>query len=183
MALKTLLDTSTAAQFKFEKVGQSLKGYLVASEEFPLNGKMVRKHVFDTPKGLVGVLGSTGLNRGIDSIINAHGLGLWVEATYTGQMKTKQPLPMKTFSFSYDEENRVEVGAKVSASEEIATEEEAIDEASLAPAEEELVEAEAEEDAPPAKSAAPTRVNATPAQVDKAAQSRVQSVLSRRAVR
>lgn len=179
MALKTLIDTSSAAQFKFEKIGTVLKGYLVASEEFALNGKMVRKHVLQTPKGLIGTLGSTGLNRGIDTLINQFGLGLWVEIKFTGTMKTKQPLPMKMFEFGYDENNRVDVGG----SEAVIGQEEVVEEsdADYAPSEEELVEEVEAEPAP--KAAAPTRLAANPAAVSKEASSRVQNLLSRRSAR
>lgn len=176
MALKEIVDTSSAAQYKFEKLGQTLKGHIVASEEFLLNGKMVRKHVFNTSKGLQGVLGSTDLNKKLETLIAQFGLGIWIEATWASNLKTKQPLPMKVYNVKYDDENRVEVAGNAQLTQETQ------DEEVYAPTEEELAEVEsAEIEEVAQKMAPPSRQTTQPAEVSKAAQSRVQSVLARRA--
>ena len=175
MAVKTMVDSSSAAQFKFERIGQTLKGYLVASEEFPLNGKLVKKHIFKNEKGLVGVLGSKNLNDKIATLISQFGLGLWVEATYSSSMKTKQPQPMKVFTVAYDEDNREEGG--------ISSQSFPSEETDYVPAEDELAEPDMEEESALSSaktSGAPTRVTNNPVQVNKEAQARVQSVLNRR---
>lgn len=155
MAFKKKIDVGSTQTFKFEKIGDELTGYYVGTFGIVIDGRDVKKHVFQTDKGLVSVLGQTHLTQQLEGLE----LGTLIKATFESTKKTKPGRqPMKMFGLEYDDEDKIDVGAVVAQAnadaEAGASEEE--------PAEpeyegEEGTEEEPEAEQEPVKAAAPAK--------------------------
>lgn len=108
MALKEMIRSDDAQHFKFEKIGDSISGHYIGQEEILVKGSPKTKYLMQTASGLMSFLESTDLKRNINTLTSQHGLGFFLKITYIDNVRGKNPLPMKKFSFQYDEENRVE---------------------------------------------------------------------------
>lgn len=123
MALKNKADFGNTEQFKFEKKGTKLDGYYKGTTDIVIEGRDVKKHVFNTSKGLVSVLGQTHLTQLLQDIP----LNCRVVATYVDTKVIKKGFnPMKMFELQYDEEEK-DPGASLDLSEE-SIEDEAVEE-------------------------------------------------------
>lgn len=106
MAFKKKIDIGSTDAFKFEKLQQSLEGYYVGTFDIVIDGRDVKKHVFQTSKGLVSVLGQAHLTQLLAGIEK----GTNTRITYVGSKKTKAGRqPMKLFELEYDDEDQMEV--------------------------------------------------------------------------
>lgn len=159
------LDCDTAIQLggKDRKTGKAnptrIEGYYVGSKNVPSPKSKTgfsKLHVFQTPKGAVGVWGKTDLDRKLASAQT----GAMTRVTYTGMKETKNN-PMYVYKVEVDADNSIDVS---SASEDSGDADSAenlfgneTSEATYEDAEETDPgeEASALDEAPPARAAAP----------------------------
>lgn len=96
---------SGATAFKFEKKGDTLKGYFQGVVEKIINDSPAKEHMYKTKTGLMSVLGQANIltqysNNGVTP-------GTYVELCYTGDvMKLKGGRTMKIYDVDYDLSNR-----------------------------------------------------------------------------
>lgn len=105
MALKKVIRTDNTDSFKFEKKGQTLKGYYLKTVVKPINGKDCNVHLFQTSKGLVSVLGQHDLSQQLAEIT----LGCYIEATFTGVKNLKGGKTMKLYDVGWDDSDTIDV--------------------------------------------------------------------------
>lgn len=91
--------------FKFEKIGDTLKGHYQGSK--PEEGKYgpTVKHLFKTTSGLKVVFG----NKQLVDRLPLEKLGVYMEITFTGTQPGKKGNPMKLFQIAVDDDNIAEV--------------------------------------------------------------------------
>lgn len=97
MAMKRKADGGNGEQFKFETIGQSLKGIYVGSQEITGQYGPSIKHLFKTEKGLKAVFGQTHLTQLLQGEE-----GKLVEATYVKDKPSKRGRPMKSYTLDID---------------------------------------------------------------------------------
>ncbi len=108
MALQKKLDLSTDQVMALGqgegKVGE-VKGYYLGSRTVATANGDSTIHVFQTPKGNVGVWGTAKLN----SNLGASDLGVYQEIYYKGKIKIKGGKTQHTYDFNNDPENTIVV--------------------------------------------------------------------------
>lgn len=123
MAFKTVTDLSAdntvALGGTNRKTGKtnptSAEGYYLGSREVDSQKSKTGKakiHVFQTPKGNLGVWGKTDLDRKMESVV----LGAMTRITYTGMQETKNN-PMYKYKVEVDDTNTIEVSSLSAGSE------------------------------------------------------------------
>ena len=110
MALTKVTREEDATPFKFEKAGDTLKGYYTGTSEIEIDGRPVKKHTFVTTDGLKTVLGQADLYK---QLSGNNCLNFYVEATFTGDaQKLKGGKTMKIYSVAVDKSDKYE-GAQI----------------------------------------------------------------------
>lgn len=172
MAFKKILRTDSANQFKFDKVGAQIKGHYLTTMLLEIDGREVKKHVFQTEKGMLSCLGNYDLNDQLSQI----NPGTYVEIEFVGTKALKKgKQAMKLFEVNYDDENVVDVADVQTASPAAEAEEDG--EAYAAEAESEAEEElEEEQDKAPARVALGAK---RPVQASEEQRLRVQAMLNR----
>lgn len=106
MALQRAVRSDTMDKIKFENKGDSLKGYYIQTTEVTIDGKLVKKHIFKTQKGLAGVLGQADMYQ---QLKDNNCERSYVEVTFTGNAKKlKGGRTMKLYEVDFDLSNRWE---------------------------------------------------------------------------
>lgn len=113
MAFKTKVDTGNGELFKFEKNGQSIEGYFVGSFDYQGDYAPTKKHIFQTDKGLVTVIGQAHLIQMLEGLTP----GILVRVTLVGSKKTNKGKPMKLFELQYDEDQVIDIGDVVNSAQ------------------------------------------------------------------
>lgn len=161
MAFKKKIDIGQTDQFKFEEVNTTLEGYYIGTFDIVIEGRDVKKHVFQTEAGLVSVLGQTHLTQ----LLGGMTIGVLIRAIFIGTKVIKKGFnPMKMFDLEYDETQVLDLGTVQSAQGQVESEESAEDgqvEGGLSS----LVEEQVEEDVelPPVSKQPPRRPASPPA--------------------
>lgn len=152
----------SAAPFKFDAPGVTLKGYYQGQVKKTINGMPAIEHTYKTSSGLVGVLGQANILRQFET--NGVTPGTYVEITFTGEtMKLKGGRTMKVYDVAFDNENT--------------------DSSPEAPSDEEVADyddgSEEEEEAPAPIAARPTAPRAPAAAASPERQARIQAMLNK----
>lgn len=119
MAFKTVssldADNTVSLGKRDKKTGKlgpnSAEGYYLGNRVVQTNLGPSTLHFLQTPKGNLGVWGSTDMNRKLGAV----DAGTMVRITAAGERPSKKGNPMKVFTVEFDTENTIEV--QVSASQ------------------------------------------------------------------
>ena len=101
MALQTANKNISFNSFKFEKEGDTLKGYYQGQTKKQINDKPAIEHTYLTKSGLVSVLGQANIIMQIanNNIVR----GSYMEITFTGEtLRTKRGGMVKIYDIVFD---------------------------------------------------------------------------------
>lgn len=109
MSLIKAIRSSGTKPFKFERKGDTIKGYYLNTTEETINGSPVKKHVFLTPEGSLSVLGQADM---YSQLTSNNCLKSYVEVTFTGNVqKLKGGKTMKLYDVQYDPSQTVDAAS------------------------------------------------------------------------
>lgn len=102
MALEKAVRSGNSTGFKFEKRGDTLKGYYLGTTEEAVNGRPTKVHRFTNELGTFSVLGQADLYQQLKR--NNVSPGTYTEISFTGEtMQTgKGKSPMKLYEVAFD---------------------------------------------------------------------------------
>lgn len=122
MALEKANRTGNAAPFKFEKRGDSLKGYYVKTEAVTINGSAVKQHLFKTATGFVSVLGQADMYK---QLVDNNCVNNYVEITFSGEVqKLKGGKTMKLYDVAFDRADTLDNSVSTPVDEDVYVDEE-----------------------------------------------------------
>lgn len=101
MAFKKKTDLGNVSPFKFEKKGDSITGYYLKTDSIQIEGKDVKRHVFQTSEGIVGVLGQQNLGSQLSDVPT----GTMVKAVLLGIQKLPRNRTLKVYEVHTDDED------------------------------------------------------------------------------
>lgn len=101
MAFKKVVSGGDAAKYKFEKVGQTLEGYLISKGTITIEDKDVSRYVVKTDNDTVAFLGSHQLNEGLAPIAE----GTRIRVTFLGAKKLAGGRRVNNFDIEYNDED------------------------------------------------------------------------------
>lgn len=164
MALERVQRTDDATSFKFTKKGDTLQGYYIKTDTITIDGREVKRHLFETDTGLISVLGQADMHK---QLMDGDCVNRFVEVVFSGTVKKlKGGRTMKLYDVAVD---RTKVWTGSDAADLESGDLEGIEDSDVAEEETPV------DELPPARPTRPARVAATPSATS---QARVQAMLS-----